>query len=477
MHDMSFLWYDYETSGRDPRRHRPVQFAGVRTDANLKITGEPVVCYCRPAPDLLPEPGASLVHGFSPSYLEKHGLSEAAFACTIHQELAQPGTCAAGYNAIRFDHEHTRFLFYRNLLDPYAWHWEHGNTRWDVIDLFRAAYALRPEGIAWPMREDGRPSFRLQDLAKANGIGGHGAAHEALADVRSMIDLVRIARDKQPKLFDWALQIRDKNEVVGIMRQDRFVWVKSLFQGRGCAAPVFRLGEHPDNPNAAIVFDLTCDPSEFSGRSPEALRNEIFSPGSRSPIFVVKANRCPFVAPYNVLTGEVMDRLGLDKDALDEHSRALRGDASLRSHAIEAYARPPDEVRPAPDADQALYEEMTPDEDRDILARLRDEDWTFAAASGESFRDSRIDELVFRYRARNFFSRLEPAEQDRWRKHCRDRHLAPVATSGEDGRTALDAWRAEIADLRRQCADAPDKVALLDDMERYGRRLEAWLDK
>ena len=471
---MEFLWYDYETSGDRPRRHRPVQFAGVRTDEDLQVVGDPVMCYCRPAPDRLPQPEASLVHGIAPSYLEEHGLSEAEFAHRIHRELARPGTCSVGYNAIRFDHEHTRFLFYRNLLDPYAWHWRDGNTRWDIIDLFRAAYALRPEGIAWPMREDGKPSFRLQHLAAENGVGGHGEAHEALADVMTTIDVARLVRARQPKLFEWSLRMRDKNEAAAVMR-DRFVWVASLFQGRGCAAPVVRLGDKPGNPNAAIVFDLSHDPSEFSGLSVDALHERIFSPGSRSPIFVVKANQCPFVAPFGVLTHEVMDRLGLDPDILEKNYRLLRSDPSLANDVRAAYGRPPEEAPDheggARDVDEALYDQFIPDPDRETLRRLLDEDRTLAAAGDVYFVDSRLRELVFRYRARNFLDDLGASEQGRWRAHCRARHLTP----GIDGRTSLDAYHACIDELRRKHADAPDKVALLDDLHEYGRRLAAWL--
>ena len=513
--NMSFLWYDYETSGRDPRRHRPVQFAGVRTDDALNELGEPLVWYCRPARDLLPEPGAVLVHGHAPSLLEKQGLSEAAFAEKIHEELSGPDVCAVGYNAIRFDHEHTRFLFYRNLLDPYAWHWKNGNTRWDVIDLFRAAYALRPEGIQWPLRKDARngneerPSFRLQDLAAENNIGGHGVPHEALADVRTMIELVRLVRDRQPKLFDWALRIRDKRVVAAVMRgenphsdqkpiekEDCFVWVASLFQRQGCASPVFRMASHPNYSDAVIVFDLSQDPSELAGLSDEALRDRLFRPGSRSPVFVVKANRCPFVAPYSLLTDEVLGRMGLDRDTLEARYRMLSDNAALRDAVQAAYAHPPERAREAPDVDEALYEKFISDKDQATLSRLREElqslskegselrdkdratparlqekDWTLAAVLDKPFEDAKLKRLASRYLARNFFRRLHPADQEDWRAHCRKRHLTP----GEDGRTALDAWRAEIAELRREHAGAPDKMALLDDLEGYGRRLADWL--
>ena len=38
----TLYWHDYETFGLDPARDRPVQFAGIRTDENLNIIGEPL---------------------------------------------------------------------------------------------------------------------------------------------------------------------------------------------------------------------------------------------------------------------------------------------------------------------------------------------------------------------------------------------------------------------------------------------------
>ena len=110
-----------------------------------------------------------------------------AFAAAIEQAFSQPGTVGVGYNTIRYDDEVTRFLFWRNLIDPYAREWQNHCGRWDILDLVRTAYALRPEGIEWPKNEDGRPSFRLEHLTAKNGIA-HTAAHDALSDVRATID-------------------------------------------------------------------------------------------------------------------------------------------------------------------------------------------------------------------------------------------------------------------------------------------------
>ena len=114
-------------------------------------------------------------------------MPESDFIRQVHAELSRPGTCGVGYNSIRFDDEVSRYTLYRNFYDPYAREWRDGTSRWDLIDVVRMTYALRPEGIEWPLDEQGRPSFRLELLTAANGIE-HAAAHDALSDVHATID-------------------------------------------------------------------------------------------------------------------------------------------------------------------------------------------------------------------------------------------------------------------------------------------------
>jgi len=195
----TFFWHDYETFGRDPRRDRPAQFAGVRTDLELNEVDAPVMHFCQPAPDFLPDPESCLLTGILPQHCQAQGVPEHAFAARIEAELARPGTVGVGYNSIRFDDEVTRFLFWRNLIDPYAREWKDGCGRWDLLDVVRAAWALRPDGIAWPTNDEGRPSFRLEHLTTANGLA-HEAAHDALSDVRATIAMARLVRARQPRL-------------------------------------------------------------------------------------------------------------------------------------------------------------------------------------------------------------------------------------------------------------------------------------
>src|SRR5574343_627686 len=166
----TFLWHDYETFGARPRPDRPAQFAAIRTDAELNPIGEPVMLYCQPAPDYLPDPESCLLTGITPQLCLERGLPEHEFAARIEAELARPDTVGVGYNTIRFDDEFTRHLFWRNLIDPYARAWQNGGGRWDLLDLVRTAYALRPDGITWPHHDDGQVSFKLEHLSAANGL-------------------------------------------------------------------------------------------------------------------------------------------------------------------------------------------------------------------------------------------------------------------------------------------------------------------
>src|SRR5688572_5408652 len=262
----TFFWHDYETFGADSRRDRIAQFAGIRTDASLEPIEEPVVAYGRLPSDVLPHPDAVLVTGITPQHAEANGVDEPALAQVVADALGAPGTCGVGYNSIRFDDEFTRNLLYRNFHDPYAREWENGNSRWDLIDAMRIAYALRPDGVEWPMRDVGAPSFKLEDLAAANGVA-YGHAHDALYDAQATLGLARRLRAAQPKLFEWSLSLRHKRRALELLDWTKRTPVlhasSRIPSRRGCLAVVMPLAALPDQPNAIVVYDLDADPTDL----------------------------------------------------------------------------------------------------------------------------------------------------------------------------------------------------------------------
>ena len=427
----SIFWYDYETTGINPRSDRPLQVAGIRTDLELNEIGSALNIYCQPADDILPHPAACAITGITPAILAQKGLAEADFMTRVHAELAAPGTCCAGYNTLRFDDEMTRYSLYRNFFDPYAREWQGGNSRWDLIDVVRTAYALRPDGIEWP-QQDGRVTLKLERLTAANGID-HGQAHDALSDVRATIALARLVREKQPKLYDWLFQLRSKQRV---MDQVRLLQPMLHISGRFSAerhylGVVLPLAWHPRNRNALIVCDLGLDPQGLLDLDAETLRQRLYTRRDELPegelpvpLKLVHINRCPVVAPLSVLRAEDRERLQLDLEICQARALRLSDAQEVWCDKLAAiYAQ--EEFSSTTDPEQQLYDGFIGDRDRRLCEQVRLAEPAQLARQQWPFDDQRLPELLFRYRARNFPDTLNNQEQQRWKLFCQQRLSDP----------------------------------------------------
>jgi len=459
MTETTFYWHDYETFGRVPRRDRPAQFAGVRTDAELNEVDAPLMQFCQPAPDYLPEPESCLLTGILPQTCLARGVPEHAFADAIEAQLARPGTIGVGYNSIRFDDEVTRHLFWRNLIDPYAREWQNECGRWDLLDVVRVTWALRPEGIHWPTHADGRPSFKLEDLTRANGLA-HDAAHDALSDVRATIALARLIRNRQPRLWEFCLRLRRKDavllEMARAQEQGRpFLHVSGMYGiERGCLALVWPLAPHPTNKNEIIVWDLREDPSELLSLDVPTLRLRMFGKSdelpegvARLPIKTIHINKSPIViGNLKTLSADAALRWGIDIE------QGLRHAAAAGEHGGKlAGMWPAVFERPAPltaaDVDEDLYGGFVGNDDRRTLQRLRALSPEQLASKRPSFSDARLAELVFRYRARNFPQTLSAPETAQWQEH-----IAHRLHDGAGGSQTLAAFFEQI-DALEEAAD------------------------
>ena len=482
---LSFLWHDYETFGANPRRDRPAQFAAIRTDADLNETGEPLMLYCRPAADALPEPESCLITGITPQLCAQRGLPESEFAARVNAALAEPGTVGVGYNSIRFDDEVTRHLLWRNLIDPYAREWQNGNGRWDLLDVARCAHALRPEGVQWPTGEDGLPSFKLEHLAAANGLA-HEAAHDALSDVRATLALARLIRQSQPRLFDFCLALRSKERVAqemglpaAVASAQPFLHVSGMFgAARGCIALMAPLAMHPANKNEVLAWDLMHDPAELAALTPEQVRQRLFTPAQelpegtpRLPIKGVHLNKAPIViAALKTLRPEQAQQWGIDFAQAQTHLERLRALPDLSALWQQVYARP---EAAAVDVDEDLYGGFTSRDDRRRLDELRR---AFKPGSSEpprlpGFDDARLHELVWRWRARNRPESLTPDEQRRWREHCQARLL-----HGAGGALTLQSYFDRI-DTLAQAREDERSQDILGALYEWGEMLGEGLDE
>lgn len=474
----TIFWHDYETWGANPTKDHPSQFAGIRTDLDLTIVGDPVMHYCQIPSDYLPHPQACLVTGITPQLTLRDGIPESEFMMKIHHEFSQANTCVAGYNSIRFDDEVTRHSFYRNFIDPYAREWQNGNSRWDIIDLVRACYALRPDGINWPLREDGAPSFKLEHLSTANDIH-HADAHDAMSDVYATIGIAKLIKEKQPKLYQFVFGKRSKhavNELIDCFNRTPLVHISSKLSAmQGCATWIVPICPHPTNKNSVIVLDLARDPTPLFELSPEMLAEKLYQPShmltegeERLPIKQIHLNKCPVLAPAKTLSEERAEALGIDRQKCIENLdkiKKFRGLEAILHHTFEISEEKKNQK--SVDPDYALYTGgFFSDSDRNKIAMVRNEKPDMLNRTWQ-FDDPRLNTLLFRFRARNFPHTLDAEEVHKWQVH----RQAKLFDNALDSSISLEEFMVQINTLAELHTNDANKVAILRALAQYANHL------
>lgn len=519
----TFFWYDLETFGLDPRHDRIAQFAGVRTDANLSVIEDPVVLWCTLSDDYLPDPLSCMVTGITPQEVMAKGVCESEFIGRINEMLGKPGTCALGYNTLRFDDEFIRNTLFRNFLDPYKREYEKGNSRWDLIDLVRAAHDLRPNGIEWPVKaESGKPSFKLTDLTEANGIA-HEGAHDALSDVWATLELARLIKWRQPKLFSYYLNLRSKQTVKSMLQvpmgEPVVLTAAPFTRQEGCTTVVLPITASARNPNSVIVFDLMQDPSilinasrsfgeleiirsredsmrlliqeiggaldahEVSEQLLERARGQLEEAadalGTLPRLITandqllrvrglqkVALNRAPFLSPLSVLTEEVATRLGIDLRRCEEHREQLLAQPMLAVNIRKAFDE--DEFPPVDDVDHSLYAgPFFSEADAALFEQIRSSDSATLWKTRFEFEDARAHEMLWRYLCRNWPSSMDEQQARRWKSFCAQRLIQPPS----DTLVTLQFFARKITERMNSKETTPKEKEVLANLGAYGREL------
>lgn len=430
----TFLFYDLETYGRHPQVDRITQFASIRTDSNLNPISKPLVLYCKLTEDYLPEVEACLVHGITPQEANEKGLTEYLFAKRIHEEFSIPNTCVVGYNNIRFDDEFIRNLFYRNFFDPYYREWAHGNSRWDIIDLVRLVHDLRPEGINWPKNEDNKPSFRLEALTKANNIE-HSGAHDALSDVYATIALLKLLKDKQPKTFSFFYANRFKQEILKLVYrspENIFVHTSNMFTSEnGCTTLMTTIMRHPKNNNCVLAYDLRYSPNELINSSVIEIEKRLFTKDltneQRIHVKGVHINKCPIVAPPDVMDEASMKRLNIHIIICKENLKLIeKNKEAIKEKLTKIYEKENDIDISYIDPERQIYSGgFFDDKDKQMLTKIHSTKPEKLLSLKNKFIDKRISELLWRFVARNFPEVLNKQDSIKWKTFCESRLLNP----------------------------------------------------
>jgi len=476
MNSPSFYWYDYETFGIDPRTDRISQFAGIRTDLDFNIIDEPIDIYCKATDDILPNPEACLVTGITPQTTLETGLIEAEFIERIHQEFATANTCVVGFNNIRFDDEFTRYSLYRNFFDPYAREWQNGCSRWDIIDLVRITRALRPEGIHWPVDDNGIASNRLELITKANNIS-HEAAHDALSDVHATIAVARLIKQKQPKLFNFVFEHKNKQKIsklLNIYKPEPVLHTSGMYSSEICnTAMVYPIGQHPNNKNGIIAYDLRYSPDALIKQSAEEIIERLYTPRDELPegveriaLKTIHINKCPVIAPLNTLDEASAARTNIDREQHLKHLEQLKNMTDITEKLNQIYNHNPFEVENDPD--KSLYSGgfFSP-EDKQRMDQIRHLNADELVTAEFNFKDKRLPEMLFRYRARNYPHSLTENEKKQWDEYKKLRFAGE-----ESGKTlSIEQYNQIITEKLKESQLDEIKKQVLINLQEWGNRL------
>lgn len=469
----SYFFYDLETSGLSPSDDRVMQFAGQRTDANLVPIGEPINVLIKLSADILPSPDAIVITGITPQQTITEGLTEVEFLNYFHETVAQPNTIYLGFNTIRFDDEFMRYLFYRNFYDPYEWQWLNKCSRWDILDLVRMTRALRPDGIEWPVTSEGKATNRLELLTKLNGLE-HSRAHDALSDVYATISIAKLISDKQPALFKYLLDNRTKQSVLALLNAAQpFVYSSGRYPSDTLNTTVAAiLSEHPQA-GSYIIFDLRFDPEAVAEMTVEeivtAWRYDPDMKPARKPIKTLKTNRCPAIAPFNVINSDVVAaRLQLDLKEVDKNYQKLQQVKDVLTGKVLAAQKILDEER-AKDyqsrkvsVDAQLYEGFFNHSDKNALRLLRECAPDEINGYVNRVQDERLKQLIPLYKARNYPSRLTSDERAAWDQYCHEKLFAGGTSS------LLAAYFSRIQHLAVTAPADSNTAYLLEELRLYG---------
>lgn len=471
---MTYYFYDLETSGISPQWGRIMQFAGQRTDTDLNPIGEPHNIMVRLGEDILPDPEAVMVTGITPQMTHQDGVTEAELFDVLDREVFTPNTVMLGYNTLRFDDEFLRYGLYRNFFDPYEREWAEGRSRWDMIDVVRMTRALRPDGIEWPFSEDGTPTNRLEKLSEVNGLT-HDSAHDALSDVTATIELARLIRKKQPKLFDHLFGLRNKRKAAALLSLDNpspVVHSTGRFGSENLnTSAVIPIAPHPAHGNAILAYDLRHSPKPFADYTVEELKQAAFTPTKelmkadkpRLPVKTIQLNRSPALAPIGVLDKDSQERINLTLPKIKTHIKELSALQGFGQRVHEAWRQEEREVNQ--DVDAQLYSGFLNDADRKLLSKVRQMSAEQLADWQPQFSDERMNAMFLKYKARNFPQSLSADESAKWEQYRAKRLTA------HPGPLHFDQYFKKLAQLAEQYANDTEKKFLLEELQLYGQAI------
>ena len=453
----TYLWYDFETYGADPKRDRISRFAGIRTDENFNILEE-YEYFCKLSDDYIPNPEACLITGITPLEANEKGISEEELSDKLYKIFTTPNTVGVGYNSFKFDDEILRHLFYRTFRNPYKREWSDGCSRWDFLRGILGFYFKNPESINFPKDSEGKISFKLEYLSVANNII-HENAHDALSDVRATIAMAKLLKEKDKYLYDYIFKKKKKNEVIKLLNRGKFFYHIDFSYGliNNYSSILYKI-DYGFNKDEYIFLDLNSDLDLLYKEEVDELKKlaymkkeELEFLGKTRPgIKTIKANSIPLLFPCNDLSNlsqAVSKAKYIETRLRDKLSKYCKFEKGVSSLDIE--------IDP--------YNNFFSYDDEAEFAKMRENPLDF------KFQKENLQKIFVRFKAKNYFEKLSENEKKAWNLQC---YKWLNGFEEREDYLTFDSFKEKVSELKIANSENLIKLDILNKLELYVLGLE-----
>ena len=214
---MNFITYDFETSGLDSWFDIPLDGAFILTDENFKQLDEFSFKIKLPL-GIVPSPVALITHKAEIDKMHEGDSYYTAMSKLYNKAKEWGPACWLGYNSIKFDEKFLRMGLYKSIYNQYITN-TNGSTRADLLPLMHCVKMFSPNSLSFPLTDEGKPIFKLDQLAPINNIPHE--AHRSMGDVVATLELSKLVKERCSDLWTLAMQTTKKLDI--LQRADELV--------------------------------------------------------------------------------------------------------------------------------------------------------------------------------------------------------------------------------------------------------------
>ena len=382
---MGFVFYDTETTGTNTSFDQILQFAAIKTDHELDEL-ERFEIRCRILPDIVPSPGAVLITGVGPSRFTDSALpSHYEMVRKIKAKLDEwTPAVFLGHYSLSFDEHLLRQAFYKTLHAPYLTN-TNRNCRTDSLRIVKCMDLYVPGIVNVPIGDNRQPTYKLEELAHANGFN-HSTAHDAMGDVERTVHLCRLLADRADGYWSGFVRFAQKSAALDFVQDEEFFCLTETYSRKANSLMVCKIGENPDYAAEQLVFNLEVDPEELTRLDDYTLTARLTE--RPKPVRVLRSNASPALLAYEDIPSHLRASMP-EENVLRRRASLIRGDECFSQRLVNAFLSTRPEGAPSVHVEEQIYESFASRTDQALMERFHTMDWEARPSLLESLSDSR----------------------------------------------------------------------------------------